>query len=115
MRVTTFRAQPLTTREWRPSSTPPVPSDSTVVFVFGAYELDRKTLELRRDGRPLHIEPKVFDVLGHLLEHRQRVVTKDELLERFWPGVNVTEAGLSRGRSPRHGECSVAMRTRVAS
>jgi len=62
-------------------ATPP-PNGS--IYSFGDYELDTRLHELRRDGEPLHIEPQVFDVLAHLFACRDRVVTKEELLDAVW-------------------------------
>ncbi len=42
------------------------------------------------------MEPKVFDVLLHLLRHRERVLSKDELLDALWPGEAVSESVLPR-------------------
>ena len=55
-----------------------------VVYAFGDYELDTRAHELRRAGERLHVEPQVFDVLAHLFANRDRLVTKDELLDRVW-------------------------------
>ena len=65
-------------------------------YVFGDYTLDDTRYELRRLGESVAIEPKAFKVLAHLIQHRDRVVTKTELLERFWPGVFVSESALTR-------------------
>jgi pimeloyl-ACP methyl ester carboxylesterase/DNA-binding winged helix-turn-helix (wHTH) protein len=54
------------------------------IYSFGEYELDTRLHELRRDGEPLRIEPQVFDVLAHLFACRDRVVTKEELLQAVW-------------------------------
>src|SRR5690242_14583429 len=43
-----------------------------------------------RDGTAIPLEPKAFDVLVHLIENRDRLVTKDELLEAVWPATFVT-------------------------
>lgn len=51
------------------------------VFTFGDYELDTRRHELRRAGEAVRVEPQVFSVLALLFEHRDRVVTKDELLD----------------------------------
>jgi pimeloyl-ACP methyl ester carboxylesterase len=58
-------------------------ADSTI-YSFGEYELDTRLHELRRGRERLHIEPQVFDVLAHLFACRDRVVTKEELLDRVW-------------------------------
>jgi DNA-binding winged helix-turn-helix (wHTH) protein/tetratricopeptide (TPR) repeat protein len=67
-----------------------------VVFAFADCELDRELYQLRRRGRVVKLEPKVFDVLVHLLEHRDRVVTKAELLAELWPGEALSESVLPR-------------------
>jgi len=55
-----------------------------VIYAFGDYELDTRLHELRRAGERLHVEPQVFDVLAHLFASRDRLVTKEELLDRVW-------------------------------
>jgi DNA-binding winged helix-turn-helix (wHTH) protein len=65
-------------------------------YIFGDYILDDSRYELRRSGESVAIEPKAFKVLVHLIQHRDRVVTKTELLEQFWPGVFVSESALTR-------------------
>ena len=46
------------------------------------------------DGEPVKIGARAFDLLAALIERRERVVTKDELLDLVWPGVIVEEANL---------------------
>ncbi len=67
-----------------------------MIYHFGLYQLDVPRGELRCASHPVEIEPKVFDVLVYLLEHRDRIVTKDELLEHCWAGTFVSEAALTR-------------------
>jgi DNA-binding winged helix-turn-helix (wHTH) protein len=67
-----------------------------MIYIFGDYEFDDTRYELRRAGESVAIEPKAFKVLAHLIQHRDRVVTKAELLERLWPGVFVSESALTR-------------------
>ncbi|MGE0825213.1 MAG: transcriptional regulator, partial [Candidatus Binatia bacterium] len=50
---------------------------------FATCELDDQLYQLRRDGTPVEIEPKVFDVLAYLLHHRDRLVSKDEILDKL--------------------------------
>jgi DNA-binding winged helix-turn-helix (wHTH) protein/alpha-beta hydrolase superfamily lysophospholipase len=52
-------------------------------------------LELRVDGAPTSLEPQVFSVLAYLVEHRDRVVSKDELLEQVWETRYVSDAALA--------------------
>ena len=54
------------------------------IYSFGEYELDTKRHELRRANERLHIEPQVFDVLAYLFASRDRLVTKEELLDGVW-------------------------------
>ncbi len=67
-----------------------------MVRAFSDCELDSELYQLRRRGRVVKIEPKVFDVLAFLLDHRERVVSKGELLDALWPGETVTESVLPR-------------------
>jgi TolB-like protein len=67
-----------------------------VALTFGEFEISPETYELRRAGRTVHVEPRVFEVLAHLVANRPRVVTKDELLQTLWPGEFVSDSALSR-------------------
>lgn len=64
-------------------------------YVFGDYELDTQAYELRHAGKPLKIEPQVFNVLAYLLQQHHRTVTRQELLEHLWPEPFTSEAVLS--------------------
>src|SRR5215475_4584970 len=64
-------------------------------YVFGDYELDTQLYELHHAGQPCRLEPQVFNVLRYLIEHRERVVTKDELLEQLWPKQFISEVTLN--------------------
>lgn len=64
-------------------------------FVFGEYFLDVDRRELRRSGAVVPLAPKVFDLLLYLLRNRDRVVTKDDLLEAVWAGRIVSESALT--------------------
>src|SRR5215470_2168350 len=64
-------------------------------YVFAEYELDTRLYELRHAGQPCKLEPQVFNVLCYLIEHRERVVTKDELLEQLWPNQFISEVTLN--------------------
>jgi DNA-binding winged helix-turn-helix (wHTH) protein len=70
-----------------------------VLFRFGAYELDEEKGELRRDGRPVAIQPKPLALLALLLRERERVVPADEILETLWPDTVVTPGSLNRAVS----------------
>jgi TolB-like protein/Tfp pilus assembly protein PilF len=63
-------------------------------FLFGEHVLDTARRELRRGGEPIAVEPQVFDLLVYLLQNRERVVSKDDLLASVWGGRIVSEATL---------------------
>jgi TolB-like protein len=64
-------------------------------FVFGDCTLDPTRRELWRGGEAIHVEPQVFDLLLHLIRHREQVVRKDDLLAAVWGGRIVSESTLS--------------------
>jgi len=66
-----------------------------VQFVFGDYALDVSRRELRHGSGLVAIEPQVFDLLVYLLQNRDRVVSKDDLLEAIWGGRIVSESTLT--------------------
>jgi DNA-binding winged helix-turn-helix (wHTH) protein len=49
-------------------------------FVFDGYVLDTNTRELRRGCERIAVEPQVIDLLIYLVENRDRVVTKDDMI-----------------------------------
>lgn len=65
------------------------------MFRFGEFELDLGRYELRRDGEPVKSEPRVLEVLHYLIERRERVVPKEELLDSIWREVHVSESALT--------------------
>jgi DNA-binding winged helix-turn-helix (wHTH) protein len=64
-------------------------------YRFGEFEIDLGRHELRRRGEAVRIEPQVFDLLLYLVRHRDRIVSKDELIEAIWQGRVISEAALS--------------------
>jgi predicted ATPase/DNA-binding winged helix-turn-helix (wHTH) protein len=66
-----------------------------MVFVFDDYELDLDRIELRLGGQCQPVEPQVFDVLAFLVQHRDRMVTKAELLDEVWHSRFVSESALT--------------------
>src|SRR5262245_38964518 len=68
----------------------------SMVYRFHDYTLDPASREVRHGAHRIALEPKVFQVLLYLLEHRDRVVPKAELLEQCWPETFVSESALTR-------------------
>jgi len=66
-----------------------------MAFAFGDHQIDLKRRELRRGTMLIDIEPKVFDLLAFLVQHRDRVVSKDDLLQAIWGGRVVSDSALT--------------------
>ena len=66
-----------------------------MAFVFGDHVLDVERRELRRGGERIELEPQVFDFLVYLVVNRDRVVSKDDLIEGVWGGRIVSDSALT--------------------
>ena len=64
-------------------------------FRFANFEIDVARQELRREGDRIPIEPQVFDLLVYLIRNRNRIVTREELIDAVWNGRVISEATLS--------------------
>ncbi|MFT3775265.1 MAG: AAA family ATPase [Minicystis sp.] len=67
-----------------------------MMYRFGEFTLDPETFELRRGFDPIALQRRVFDLIAYLIEHADRLITKEELFERVWNGVAVSEASLAQ-------------------
>ena len=67
------------------------------VYTFGPFVLDVTDRSLKRDGVPVPLTPKLFDLLVALVEGAGRLVEKDALLKKVWPDVAVEEGNLTKG------------------
>ncbi|MDJ0778866.1 MAG: winged helix-turn-helix domain-containing protein, partial [Gammaproteobacteria bacterium] len=65
-----------------------------MIYKFNQFTLDTDRYQLKLGDKPVSIEPLAFDLLVFLLEHKDRVVTRNELLESLWKGKVVTDAAL---------------------
>ena len=68
---------------------------SKLLYLFEDYALDTGRRELRRGAALVSLEPQVFDLLAYLIQNRQRVVSKDDLIASIWDGRIVSESALS--------------------
>ena len=66
-----------------------------MVLAFGNCRLDIAGRELRRRADLVELEPRAFDLLVFLLNHRDRIVSKDDLLREVWGGRIVSESALT--------------------
>ena len=92
-----------------------------MIYHFGDYVLNTRLYELRHTGVPCPLEPQVFDLLLYLIQHRDRVVSKRELLEHVWSDRVVSDTTLDHrlmharravGDSGRHQRCIKTVHSR---
>jgi adenylate cyclase len=67
------------------------------MYRFGPFVLDAADRSLKRQGAPIPLTPKTFDLLLILVENAGRLVEKDVLLRTVWPDVAVEEGNLTKG------------------
>jgi len=73
-----------------------------MIYQFGPFELDMATVELRDGDKTRNLEPQVFALLALLVENRERLVSKDEIIDKVWDGRSVSDAAVaSRIKSAR--------------
>ena len=68
-------------------------------YEFGRFRLKPAERVLLREGEPVPLTPKVFDILVTLVEHGGQVVAKDDLMKRVWPNTYVEEGNLTQNIS----------------
>src|ERR1700730_14886980 len=66
------------------------------IYVLGEYWLEADKRLLSRSGEPVRLTNKPFQVLLYLIEHRDRLVSRNELLDRFWDGKDVYDVTLTK-------------------
>ena len=66
-----------------------------MLFLFSDHGLDTDRRELRRGTEAVAVEPQVFDLLVYLVENRDRVVNRDDLLASIWGGRIVSDSTLT--------------------
>ena len=71
------------------------PSHSRPSYAFGPFRFEPAEHQLLRDGQPVALPPKAFDLLAALIPSAGHLVTKEDLLKQVWPDTFVEEANLS--------------------
>ena len=66
-----------------------------MIYKFEIFTLDTREYQFMRDQQVESLEPRVFDVLVYLIENRERVVSKDELIEKLWDGRIISDSALN--------------------
>ncbi|MEQ8205434.1 MAG: winged helix-turn-helix domain-containing protein [Woeseia sp.] len=73
-----------------------------MIYRIDQFELDMARFEFRENDNVVPLEPQVFALLAFLIEHRERLVPKEELFEKLWDGRIVSDSALtSRIKSAR--------------
>ena len=73
-----------------------------MIYTFAGFELDLAAFELRTDGNAVDLQPQVFALIALLVENSERLVSKDEIVEKVWEGRAVSDAAVaSRVKSAR--------------
>ncbi len=66
------------------------------IYQFDDVRVDLRTVEVSKADGAVHLEPKAFEVLVYLIEHRERLIEKRELLDAVWKDAFVTENAMTR-------------------
>src|SRR5262252_2434796 len=66
------------------------------LYEFGPFQVDPQKQTLLRDGQPIGLTPKAFQVLLVLVRRSNQIVSKDELMKAVWPDTFVEETNLTR-------------------
>ncbi|HNP34221.1 MAG TPA: winged helix-turn-helix domain-containing protein [Woeseiaceae bacterium] len=69
--------------------------ESARILSFGRFELDRAKRRLARDGKPIALTPKAFDLLMLFVERNGQLLAKDEIMQAIWPDSYVEETNLT--------------------
>jgi DNA-binding winged helix-turn-helix (wHTH) protein len=64
-------------------------------YLFEEYAFDTDRHELHRGANVVSFAPQVFDLLDYLIRNRERVVSKDDLINAIWNGRSVSDAALT--------------------
>jgi Tol biopolymer transport system component/DNA-binding winged helix-turn-helix (wHTH) protein len=71
-------------------------SEKPLIYLFDDLQVNLRTCKVMKEGRPLPLEPKAFEVLVFLIKHRGRLVERNELLDAVWKESFVTPNALTR-------------------
>jgi len=70
-----------------------------VIYTFDRFQLDEQRWELRHGAARIRLAPRELELLHYLMRHRDRVVSKEELIQQVWSGIPVGAGALLRSMS----------------
>ncbi len=70
-----------------------------MIYTFDGFELDEQRWELRHGTARMRLAPKELELLHYLVRHRDRVISKEELLQHVWAGMPVGDGAVLRSVS----------------
>ncbi|MBI4908536.1 MAG: winged helix-turn-helix transcriptional regulator [Acidobacteria bacterium] len=97
--------------EWLRAGAMIDPLPSPRVLRFDAFELDAQTRELRKNGASVKLQKQPADLLAILVERAGRVVTREELQERLWPGKTFGDFDIGLNKAVQTARDSGGFRT----
>lgn len=74
-------------------------SNDNKLLAFENFSVDRQQRILLHNNKHVQLTPKAFDILLVLIENKNRIVSKTELMERVWPGIAVEEGNITKNIS----------------
>ncbi len=66
-----------------------------MIYDFGSFAVDTERLELKSSGETVSVQPQVFALIVYLIENRDRVVSKDDIIDNVWDGRIVSDGTLN--------------------
>jgi TolB-like protein/DNA-binding winged helix-turn-helix (wHTH) protein/Tfp pilus assembly protein PilF len=73
-----------------------MPRDPNAIWLFGPFCLDPEQRVLLRDGKPIALTSKAFEILNLLVENHGRALSKEEMMRQIWPDSFVDESNLTQ-------------------
>jgi TolB-like protein/DNA-binding winged helix-turn-helix (wHTH) protein/Tfp pilus assembly protein PilF len=73
-----------------------MPRDPNAIWLFGPFCLDPEQRVLLRDGKPIALTSKAFEILNLLVENQGRALSKEEMMRQVWPDSFVDESNLAQ-------------------
>ncbi len=64
-------------------------------YIFDQFTLDTDRFEISGNGKAIHAEPQVIELLTFFIRNRGRLITRDEMIQAIWKGRIVSDSAIS--------------------